>query len=261
MQAANGNGFSALDVAVERNAVFATEGAVTRAAIDTATTRARLGQLLGIAGWRDDWQLRASLPPLPLADPDPAALEAAMLSRRFDVLAATEAVAGRLRVLSTQRRFRWLGSLELGVFQDRAIGGTPFVGPNAVVEIPLFDQRQAQLLSADAQWRTAMRQLEATRLAARTELRIHLSEMQATRALLEQYARSILPNQHQIVAQLGTASDPGRPDRLRLRQAMLSAEEEQVGLLRDYWRARSALALAAGQWSGLNGLQPTENRP
>jgi hypothetical protein len=35
---------------------------------------------------------------------------------------------------------------------------------------------------------------------------------------------------------------------------MLSAEEDYAGLLRDYWRARSALALAAGNWVALSGL-------
>jgi hypothetical protein len=64
----------------------------------------------------------------------------------------------------------------------------------------------------------------------------------------------IVPNQRQIAAQRGTVSDPGQPDRLRLRLEALSVEETQVGLLRDYWRARSALAVAAGQWTNKSGL-------
>ena len=176
------------------------------------------------------------------------------MQRRFDTRAATKAVDARLRSLATEKRFRWLGQLELGAFRDSTTGGTSFTGPSGVIAIPVFDQHQAQLLAADSQLRTAMRQLEATQLAARTEIRTHASEMRTTRRLLEQYENAVLPNQRQILAQLGTVADPAQPERVRLRLEALAGEEGQVGLLRDYWRARSALALAAGDWTGLSGL-------
>lgn len=254
VRAANGNGQTPLDVAVERNGVFSVEGSAIRAGVDTATARAHLAELLGLSGWRDDWQLSGAMPPLPSVDPDLAAIENQALERRFDVRAATKVVDARLRALATQRRFRWINELELGVFRDSVVGGTTFIGPNAVIELPLFDQRQAQLLAGDAELRSALRNLEATRLAARSELRIHAAEMQVTRSLLEKYERQILPNQRQIIAALGSAAEPGEPDRLRLRLSSLSAEEEQAGLLRDYWRARSAFAAAAADWESLAGL-------
>ena len=254
VQAANGSGVTALDVAVERNGLFATEGAHTRAAIETATSRAKLGELLGIAGLHDRWTLEGALPPLPDSDPPLAMLESRAMAQRFDLQAGVKAIDARLRVLATQRRFRWLGMLELGAFHERAVGGTPFTGPNAAIELPVFDQHQAQLLAADSELRSAQRQLEAARLAAYTQLRIHAAELAATRALLTQYELEVRPNQQQIAAALGTGSDPGQPDRLSLRLALLAAEEEHAGLLRDYWRARSALALAAGEWNGLSGL-------
>jgi cobalt-zinc-cadmium efflux system outer membrane protein len=253
VMAANGDRYSALDVAVSRNGLFTIEANRTRAALDTASARTKLGELLGLTGWHDDWEIAAELPPIPPADPDVAALEATAMQRRFDTQAAAKAVDTRLRALSSEKRWRWLGTLELGAFKDRAAGGTSFTGPTAVVELPVFGQKQAQLLAADSQLRTAMRQLEATQLSARTQVRTHAAEMRTTRALLEQYQNAVLPNQRQILAALGTA-EPGQPDRLRLRLEALSAEEGQVGLLRDYWRARSALALAAGDWTGTSGL-------
>ena len=254
VQAANGNRFTPLDVAVERSAVFSVEGSALRAEVDTDTARARLAELLGLSGWRDDWRLAGSLPPLPASDPDPAAIENQALERRFDVRAATKAVDARLRALATQRRFRWMNELELGVFRDSVVGGTTFIGPNAVIELPLFDQRQAQLLAGDAQLRSALRTLESIKLSARSELRTHAAEMRVTRALLEKYEKVILPNQRQIAAALGTNVDPGEPERLRLRLSTNSTEEEQTGLLRDYWRARSAFAASAGDWQALAGL-------
>jgi outer membrane protein, heavy metal efflux system len=253
VQAANG-AISDLDVRVERGSLFSVQGSALRADVDVATTRERLGEQLGLSGWRDDWRINGSLPALPASDVEIAALERAALQKRFDLRAAAKVVDARLRVLATQRRFRWLNQLELGFFRDRAIGGTAFTGPNGVVEIPIFDQRQSQLLNADAELRSARRKLEAAQLTARNEIRTHASEVAATRALLVQYEREILPNQRQIVAGSGTAADPGEPARLRLRLSSLVGEEEQTMLLRDYWRARSALALAAGDWAGQSGL-------
>jgi cobalt-zinc-cadmium efflux system outer membrane protein len=164
------------------------------------------------------------------------------------VIAAARAVDTRLAILAMQRRFRWLNQLDLGVFRDKAIGGTAFTGPNAVIEIPMFDQRQAQLLAADAELRSALRNLESARGTARADIRTHEQEMRLTRALLENYDRSIIPNQQAMALGLGTSGSPDDPERLGLRLTMLTTQEEQAGLLRDYWRARSALALSLGDW-------------
>lgn len=259
VQAANGS-VSALNVAVERNALFSVEGSAVRSELAVATARNRLGELLGIAGWRDDWRLAGALPQLPETDPDATGLESAAMSARPDLQAAALTVDARLRVLATQRRFRWLNQFEVGVFRDRAIGGTTFTGPNAVIELPLFDQRQAKLLAADAELRAAMRRLENLRQSARSQIRTHAAEMRTTRRLLEQIDRDIQPNTRQIVAGLGTSNDPREPQRLRLRLSVLSGEEDRVGLLRDYWRARSALALAAGDWAAASGLPSGSRR-
>jgi hypothetical protein len=40
-----------------------------------------------------------------------------------------------------------------------------------------------------------------------------------------------------------------------LRLDMVSTEEGRILLLRDYWRARIAFALAVGDWGALGGLQ------
>ena len=160
----------------------------------------------------------------------------------------------RLRNLSTQRRFRWLSEFEIGVFRDKAVGGTPFTGPTLALEVPMFDQRQAAVLEADAQLRTAVRQLEAASLEARQQIRRHSQAMAAMRRLVERYERDILPNHERIAAGLGSG-DPGELARLNARLGMLAAQREHAAVLRDYWVARSALAHAGGDWLVLSGLQ------
>lgn len=242
------------DVLDGRLELHVTEAGLERARLDAADERARLETLLGIAGWRDDWRIDGEVPPLPDSDPDAAAIEAAALRARFDLLAAQKSIDMRLRELSTQRRFRWLTELEIGMFRDKAIGDTPFVGPTLAFEVPLFDQRQAALLEADARLRGAVRELEATVLESRQQIRRHAQAVASMRRIAERYERDILPHHQRIAADLGSGS-PSELPRLNARLLMLDAQREHLGVLRDYWVARSALAQAAGDWQALSGTR------
>jgi outer membrane protein TolC len=239
---------------VERGNLLDRKGQVIRAKLEVARTRAALGERLGIAGWRDDWDVQPSLQSLPDLDPNPVTEERAAMERRLDLLAGNQAFEARLRVLANHRRFRWLNQLDLGLFRDQATGGTEFIGPNVAIELPLFDQRLATLLNADSQLRSALRSLYAARLAARSEIRTHAAEMTTARLLLEQIELEIQPGQQQLLAS-PVGGDPDDPSRLGQRLAILTTEEGRVELLRDYWRSRSALAFAVGDWGALSGLR------
>ncbi len=211
---------------LEDGAEQASAAELIGAELTAAATRARLGELMGVTGWRDDWRVPAVLPPLPDSDPDSAMMEANALKQRLDLQAASKAVDVRLRTLAMQRRFRWVANFDAGLFRDKVLGGTSFTGPNAMVEIPLLDQRIGALLQSDAELHIAVRQLEAAQIAARTEIRIHLAELKATRRQLEAFGDS-------------AAAAPDVP---------------YVLALQEYWRARSALAFATGDWAAISGL-------
>lgn len=268
VDAANRKDFGVVDVSNERANLFGLETQVMRGRLDVQTARASLSRLMGVAGGRDDWKTAGALPVLPDKDPDVAQLASLALQQRLDLRAARQAVLVRLRSLSLQKSFRWLGTLELGVFRESAAGGMSFTGPNAVVELPVFDQHQAQLLASDAEYRAARRTLEQRIQSAHGELMTHSAEVAATRALYEKYRDALLPNQRQLAARIGGGTQSGATvERLRLRQSILAAEGEAVGLLRDYWRARGALARAAGDWvvagagAHQNGSIPVPPRP
>lgn len=228
----------------ERAAMVQVEAGALRSALDVSTARARLARLMGVAGRAEDWRLADGLPPLPATDPDPRELELQALEKRLDLAGARKAVEARLDAAGVQARWRWAGAVELGVFRESVSGGTRFTGPNALVELPLFDQRQAQILSTSAESRAAMRQLEAGFLEARAQIRTHAAELATTRALLTRYDQEVLPD----LRRARELQDPSSFDARRTAAALLAAEEERVGLLRDYWRARGALSRAAGDW-------------
>jgi hypothetical protein len=176
------------------------------------------------------------------------------MQRRLDILAANQAVEARLKTLAHQRRFRWLNQLDLGLFRDQGTGGTAFTGPSAVIELPVFDQRKSELLKADSQLRSELQRLEAARLVARSEIRTRAAEVAAGRELVQQIQEQIQPGQRQRQAEPAGGA-PDDIEQLRLRLAILESEEDRLLYLRDYWSARSALALAAGDWDGLSGLR------
>lgn len=231
----------------ERTAMLQVESSGLRSELDLRTARARLAQAMGIAGREEGWEAEELLPPPPATDPDPRLLEVSALENRLDLQAARKAVEARLDGAGVQLRWRWLGAVEAGAFREGVSGGTSFVGPNAMIELPLFDQRQAQILAANAESRAAARRLESQLLVARGEIRTHGAELAATRQLLMRYESDLLPAFRRMRDVAGPASIDGR----RATLAALNAEEERVGLLRDYWRARGALARAAGAWEAM----------
>jgi outer membrane protein TolC len=249
-----GNDVSDDEVDSEYMDVLAENADGIRARLDVARTRADLAQRLGITAWRDDWRIVPGLPALPDSDPEPATAERVALTRRLDLQAANEAIEARLRVLANQRRFGWLNQLDLGLFREQVTGGTTFTGPTLVAEVPVFDQRFAGLLEADARLRTEYRSLEVAQLSARAEIRRHAAEMAAARDLDEQLEREILPSQRRRQA-VPAGGDPDDPGRLGQRLDLLSSEATRITCLRDYWRARSALAFAAGDWAALSALR------
>jgi outer membrane protein, heavy metal efflux system len=246
-------GASAEQVLEGRSELLSRQRDVVRATLKVTQARADLEEQMGIAGWRDDWTVQQALPPLPASDPDPATEERAAMQRRLDLRAANEAIEARLRLLSHRRLFRWLNQLDIGLFRDQVVGGTSFTGPNAAIELPLFDTRHAQVLNADSELRSGLRRLEVARLAARREIRSAAAEMVATRQLLGQVEGEILPALRQQQAD-PAGGDPNDIQVQALRLRNLDTEREHVDLLRNYWRARSALALAAGDWNALSGL-------
>lgn len=231
----------------QRDSLVEEESALIRAGLDSQKARHRLGELLGIAGRQDSWQIVPGMPlAMPETDPDSVQLEQLALRDRFDLQAAATAVEARLRVLATQRRFRWLNQAEIGLFREKAIGGTAFTGPNAVFEFPIFDQRQATLLAADAELHAAMRRLEALQVAARSEVRRLSEELAAARALIRHLDTQLMP--HRV-----TSAGANETQRQREFRTLLD-EADRLALMREYWKARIGLALASGDWRGQTGL-------
>ena len=107
----------------------------------------------------------SSLPDPPQWEVEEELLVELALERRLDLRAAERVVSAARARLETELRSR-VPSVQLGLSYER-VDGVDALGPAAGVELPLFDQNQAQIAKARYLCEAAEKNLTALRLAVR----------------------------------------------------------------------------------------------
>ena len=132
---------------------------------------------------------------------------------------------------------------------ERDADGTRTLGPGVEVPLPIFNQGQPALASAQARLRQSQRRYAALAVEVRAEVRRARSRMAAARDRAEYYRRVIVPIRRQIVEQTQlqyNAMLVGIFQLLQAKRDEIDAGREYVEALTDYWVARSELARAVG---------------
>ena len=220
-----------------------------RAELELVRRRERLNQLLGLSGPRAAWTSAEELPAPPDADPPADRLEELAVGRRLDVDAARKSRALMADAVSLARSSRLFGRVEIGVDVHQYAGGPRVFGPSLVLELPIFDQRQALIARLEAQERQAVRRLEAVTLTARAEVRLASAELGAQRRMIDQYRQVLLPLRERIVGEAQLHYNGmlmGLYQLLQERRAQIETEAGYIGAVRDYWIARADLERAVG---------------
>ncbi len=163
-------------------------------------------------------------PPLPPL----GALEVLTLERRLDVRAAEEAVHQAAAEVQRQRGL-FIRKLDVGVAAEK--DGDWSLGPGLRLELPLFDQNQAQVAKALEFLSQREALLVALRLAAMQEVNSALARAQANWDALAIYRNDLLPRSEEALTQARESYRLGKT-------TMLPALEAQRQLL----AARSAHA-------------------
>lgn len=217
-----------LDVNLSRTVVLEAEVAVESTRLEAATTRRTLATLLGLWGSASDIALVTPLPEIPPELPDAEQLADLARQVRLDLLAARQAVLSARARLEEQyhRVFR---NIEVGFELERgerkseggrnlladtarasiANGGltapdiqprsdrddhTDFIiGPSFSVELPLFDQNQAQIARANYAYEQAAKTLEALDREVTQEVRGAVDKARTAWRLLKVYRERFLP--------------------------------------------------------------------
>ena len=221
-----------------------------RAQGDAVVARESLNKLMGVWGLRTAWKMPPRLPELPKEEAPIEHLESTAIARRMDIGAARRNVQAMGYALGLARTTRWVGSVTVGVETGRLRHNRRFsFGPTVTLEIPLFDQRQAQIARLEAFKRQGENELQALAIDVRADVRASRARVLTSRAVVDDYGKVIVPLRENIVRfsqQQYDAMLLGVYQLIQAKQSEFDAYREYIEALRDYWIARSDLERAVG---------------
>jgi len=226
-------------------------------------TREALTRLMGLWGSRVAWTLPQSLPEVPSEERPLEDLEAAAIECRLDLAAAREASEVLAQALGVTRDWRFLAVADVGVSAERDTDGQWVTGPELSLELPIFDQRQAEIARRVADLRRADDRVFALAVGIRSEVREARDRLVALRRLVDHYRDVVIPVREAAVAftqQEYNYMLVGAFELILAKQAEYDAYQEYMEADRDYWVTRSDLerAIGGGLSSSSSAVRPAE---
>jgi len=222
--------------------------AAVRAAADAMRARSELAGLIGLpsnAAWTVETKLSA--PPATVFSAD--ALVPLALEQRLDLSAAQREVALREDTLGVTRRWRWLGSVEVGYERESEIDGEVLRGPSLSLELPIFNQGQGAVTRSQAELMDARARLDGLALSVRNDAHLGVERVQVARDIVERYRTALVPRREAIVARTQERVNfmlQGVFELIAARQQEYDAYQEYLEAVRDYWTARAQLRRIVG---------------
>jgi len=160
---------------------------------------------------------------------------------------------------------RWTGTVSVAVQAGRLRHNKRIAfGPSVALEIPLFDQRQAQVSKLEAYERQAENELHALAIDVRADVRSSRSRMLTARGVVEDYGKVIVPLRENVVRYSQEQYDAmllGVYQLIQAKQSEFEAYREYIEALRDYWVARSDLERAIGGRLAAAAASPSAANP
>ena len=223
---------------------------MTRTDIQIVADRERLNRLMGIWGADTMWKLPERLPELPESEIPMEHLESIAVSQRLDLAAARQETQVIAHALSLTRKYRYFYVFDVGVDSEHDVADdVNFTGPNVTIELPILDQRQAEIARLEAQLRQSLQRLASLAIDIRSEVREIRERLLAARNVAKYHHDSILPLRQRIVDESQLYYNGmliGVYELLLAKQNQINAGREYIETLRDYWIARSDLERAVG---------------
>lgn len=220
-----------------------------RALASAADSRQRLAERLGIWEAHTEWSIVERLPELPASEPDLAELESLAVRQRLDLAAAAVRVEAVSRAAGLQRRWRHVLTTEVGFNASRDEEGQWVYGPELSLDLPLFDQRQAEIARLEAALLGAEAELDALAIHVRLEVRRLRDRLFAARYEVEHYRDVVLPLRERITRLTMEQYNfmlLDTFDLLEARRQQSQAMRDYLSSIHTYWLLRSQLAAAVG---------------
>jgi cobalt-zinc-cadmium efflux system outer membrane protein len=240
---------SDLDLSNEQAAYVQAKLDLARAEYQLLADREKLTRLMGVWGADVEYKVAPNLPELPATEPELAHLERVAIANRLDLAAAQEELHLSAAALQVTKGTRVISGLNVGVNGHRDPDGPKTIGPTIDLELPIFDQKQAEVARLRAQMRAAQHRLDALAIGIRSEVRQARNRLLAARMTIEYYAKTLVPLRERIVAlsqEQYNAMLLGVFQLLQAKQSEFNSYREYIEAVRDYWIARADLERAIG---------------
>jgi cobalt-zinc-cadmium efflux system outer membrane protein len=205
--------------------------------------REQLTRLMGFWGPQTNWQLPEQLPDIPISEISLERLESMAIESRLDLAAEKKAVEALAQALGITIDWRWIGHIEVGISRERETDRTWVTGPALAIELPIFNQRQADIARLEAQLRRSQNRLTAQAIDIRSEVRSLKNRLIMQRNLIDHYRRTVLPLREQIVDLTLKKYNymlTGAFDLLMAKQQEFEAYQKYLETVRDYCQVRPA---------------------
>ena len=211
--------------------------------------REQMTRLMGLWGSQTNWRLPEQLPDIPAAEIPLENLESMAIENRLDMAAERKAVEALAQALGITIDWRWVGQIEVGVSTERETDRTWVTGPSLAIELPIFNQRQADIARLEAQLRRSQKRLTAQAIAIRSEVRSLRNRLIMQRNMADHYRRTVLPLREQIVDLTLKNYNymlTGAFDLLIAKQQEFEAYQKYLEAIRDYWIIRADMQRSLG---------------
>lgn len=244
-----------LALSIEQSAYEGAREAAAEADVALQDARERLNSLLGLYGQDVNWKAVSQLdePKRELSNLE--RLESRAIEASLDLARLRSEVNAAVRRVGLTETAGWLPELNLGVHAEHD-GRHWEAGPSLVGSLPLFDRRQGDLISLQAELDAQRQRYLANAVGIRAAVRSARARALSAEARVRHYRQTLLPLREQLVQQTVleyNAMQVGVFQLLQARRDQLEAASGYVNVLHEYWRARAALEqLLAGRMATLN---------
>ena len=211
--------------------------------------REQLTRLMGLWGAQTDWRLPEQLPDIPASEIPLDHLEKMAIENRLDLAAEKKGVEAMAEALGITIDWRWVGQIEVGVSTERETDRTWVTGPALAIELPIFNQRQADIARLEAQLRRSQKRLTAQAIEIRSEIRSLRNHLIMKRNLIDHYRSTVLPLREQIVdltLKNYNSMLKGAFDLLMAKQQEFEGYQNYLEAVRDYWIIRADMQRSLG---------------
>ncbi len=242
-----------LDLAKERVLYEQSKLDLRQAELQVLRGREDLNNHLGLWGGATKWKIQGTLPDIPEDEVPFKGIERKAIEKSLQLAALRQDIEQAAASLGVVWPFAQFSDAGIGASSEREPEGDWATGPAFSIPLPLFNQGQPAITTAQAEFRRAAELFAAEAVTLRTRVRTAHAAVAAARDQALYYSNVLLPLRQQIVRQSQlqyNAMQIGPIQLLMAKEQQIEAGKRYILSLLDYWVLRTELDLLLNGGSG-----------